>query len=669
MLEIRSCSNIPKSTFFTLLLLAMICLVLSACESPPPPPPPTHTPSSIPSAPSNVLDLGLEQTFRNNQNDFASTSNNNDRKPLLIMIVDRSNSMTKCSYPKIAFVHKIIISFLAQVLDKRAEVYVTELPRPDSGLSLQGITANNTLSENDLEPRRQGEGRLNNHFQTAFRDIKNGYRGRDYIVLLMSDGAFNDENNTGRRVDTDTWLSENDEFKKNLYMLLWDCPNSYPQGSREQYQNDKNMWKSHLRDSVDLGGSVDRLLEIKNGSLDQSLGKLGKFLRNMIEHSHLNKALPNVGAGWIEPSLQTDYKLTNIPGYTKRITLRVSILSRTENTTAVLDFDGTNGISANISLGGQENTIHVPPPNPTKGCVSLIPSLSFNNEIYLGYYELVPYFFHDEFKPVLHVNLSTNDGLVLDKNHPTLWNEPGITLTLTGQLDGHGGGDRSKFNEYAPCYAFHIEVLLNGTSAFSMPVNEITAKQVWGRDESLSVPIKLPEGDEGNMLLRFVLSITGEPLIIWESKDNIQRRYHPTVTIRENERTNDEVRSFSIDTSLAKSSPLDSDGYTAYFYVQDENKSRECVSNPIQDRIKIFNHGESIPVTKVVKDRDLIANDDLFWIFRNMVHVRDYEKTTEDCNYRYLILQWEEKMPSYICDIKDKTCERADQLLAKLKHN
>ncbi len=668
MLNTHYYSNPPKPVPFILLFVLMMCFALSTCErsSDPPPkltPTPIHTPP--PNAPSNGLDLELEQTFWNDQNDFDSTSNNNDRKPSLIIIVDRSNSMTKCRYPKLAFVHKIIISFLAQVLDKRAEVHVTELPRPDSRLSLKRITANNTLSENDLEPWQQGRERLNNHFQTAFRDIKNGYRGRDYIVLLMSDGAFNDEDNTGLREDMDRWLQENDEFKRNLFMLLWDCPEIYEPRLSSMYLDDKNMWQRHLLESS------DRLLEIKSDriGIDLSLDKLGEFLRKMIEHSHLNKALPNVGAGWLEPSLQTDYKLTNIPGYTKRITLRVSILSLTENTTAVLDFDGTNGISANISLGGQENTIHVPPPNPTKGCVSLTPSLSFNNEIYLGYYELVPYFFHDEFKPVLRVNLSTDDGLVLDKNHPTLWNEPGITLTLISQLDGHGGADRSKFNEYAPCYAFHIEVLLNGTSTFGMPANEKTAKQVWGKDDSLSVQIKLPEGDEGNVLLRFVLSITGEPLIIWESKDNIQRRYHPTVAIRENERTNDEVRSFSIDTSLAKSSPLDPDSYTAYFYVQDENKSKECVSNPVQDSIKIFNHGESIPVTKVVKDRDLIAGDDLFWIFRNMVHVRDYEKTTEDCNYRYLILQWEEKMPSYICDVKDKTCERADQLLAKLKHN
>jgi len=54
--------------------------------------------------------------------------------------------------------------------------------------------------------------------------------------------------------------------------------------------------------------------------------------------------------------------------------------------------------------------------------------------------------------------------------------------------------------------------------------------------------------------------------------------------------------------------------------------------------------------------------------------INDFDKVVEDCGYRYLILKWDDNMPFYACDIKERIkerikelrCDRADRLLSGL---
>jgi len=552
-------------------------------------------------------------------------------------------------------------------------MHIVELPRRVSSLSnsiestsLNGIKSTSLNSiKSIIEPVRGNE---NNDFIAAFEGIMNKFPGNKHTVFLISDGAFNDPDNTrDRSLEVHPWLEEHHQFLENLYMLLWNCPPNNYRG----YQSDKDMWARYLIDHRMM--QKGRLLEIE----PDDVRGLGKFLQNMIESTNLGNALPKGKYnGW----LQGDINIPDIPGYTSTITLSVWVLptSTAEDVQASLHIGSEQyelTLSNSTLLGRKYD---VPPPYPNSCIVS--PRLSFDSEIYSGYYVLEPHFIHEDLK-LQQVIINTDDNLdyadiYANTGVYTIWNSPKVSMELKGSYDTYGGGNVSILKSYRDCYSFSVVASFNASETFN--IFDGMQIEIWSNDPYTIPNVSLPS-KEGYVSFQFRIQARSiqahsqeeikETVSEWTSKP-VGVRFHPTAKMEEPRKIRENGKEITkIPLPL---SPEDFyDKLKAYVYVLDNKSSEKCTTGNSKEDLKIFGYPKKISAIQVEESQGsgkiptnllLIEKDG----GKISLIINDFDKVVEDCGYRYLILKWDDNMPFYACDIKERRCDRADRLLSGL---
>jgi len=344
----------------------------------------------------------------------------------LIIVLDKSRSMTKCTNwlydNQQDLMSQKIVQFFYTLFDPaKVKVRVIYLPRKDAEIKFVGISDGLILSE-----------KLNstdNHYITAFEAIKTQLTG-NYLVLMISDGAFNDPQYTGNRNETMEWLVGNKDFRDRLYVIQPECP------GLPDRDKDKQMWQGLL----------------SNQYLEASDRKsVGDFLQEMINNTGLKDALPVNGQFW-------DEEPKPVPGNTFEVVSKVwGIWDVTEPQLRMSIGDTLIPPQINSRLPGDGEKLRGP--KSASSCPEHIPDITENPDIILAYYviETVPVHQYLVLNPV---QLSTGTQQEFSNSNidedVVIWNPTSLgTKELLGDLVAEGG--YSLVQNYKGCYSFSAE--------------------------------------------------------------------------------------------------------------------------------------------------------------------------------------------------------------------
>lgn len=209
----------------------------------------------------------------------------------LVILLDRSKSMKDCEnwlFPgNNDLMSQRIIQFL-YTLFVPLGVGVHPFYLSPKGSDIEEIPLVRTDGLITLEPPDTTD----NHYLSTLQSIHQKFN-ENYVVLMISDGAFNDTYYTGKRDDTRKWLEENVDFSKHLYVIQ-------PSNSKAD-SADVDMWHAKLE---------NRHIHVDDRK------NIGTFLRDMIKGTVLKEVLPD--GGWFEG----DENFT-IPGNALRASAKV----------------------------------------------------------------------------------------------------------------------------------------------------------------------------------------------------------------------------------------------------------------------------------------------------------------------------------------------------------
>lgn len=661
-------------------------MFLGACGSPTPTPTSTSTSTSTPT-PTPTLGPGefmLPFTHMPTPTELQD-SDTLQPKPILIFVIDRSESMNKCdSIEKISSISANIIYFFARLLDGKAQIKAVELPNKNGGQAII-TTVSPDLSKKDVLAivKPDNQTMSNNDYVSAFTAANNTFgTSEHFTVILFSDGAFNAPKHTRERGDVDDWLNDHPSFKENFYMLQWDCPKIYNLSDpvkERQYRDENNMWGNNLR---------ERRLVIMGDDFD----KVGDFLQKMVEQTELRIALPDseYGRWW-----NGEGERLSLPGYTDELTAQVWVIQETEGETQSKLIIGSSEhkLPINPKLGQAEKIFfHGPKPDDGESGACAFPSynllLDDDTRPLLGYYVLKPHFVHADLK-LKPGKLNTYDGLDFNKIEPAFWNIPDFTVNLTGYYDVEGGADTSKLKRYEECYSLFMEFFFNEKKISDIQLDFSTYwdnKQHLVDDEKIeqvSKSLDLP-GD-----VFFVLSvyekITNQVVSQWKSK-TIPVRFYPQAQLPTPSTPETFKTATPVDIELDLGPYSDCKFYAentkddcvkrfkVYIYVSDIDKSEFCTTNTMQQAqdINILAYDKPIKVIEIVDMNTQKGNFDNSILKSypgdSKIHLqlKNYEQVINHCGYQFVIIQWDEQTPAYACDLLNYSCKRADILFSEI---
>jgi len=495
-----------------LLIFCCLFLLLTACA-------PTANPQST-SLPSSTLESTAQASTSTPlppgilevklTPDLASTSTHPVTTVMdLFIVLDGSRGMTKCTnwlYGDEDLMTEKIVQFLYTIFDPaKVKVHVIYLPGKDAAIEFVAIPRDGLIPSKKLN-------NTDNHYLTAFEAIKAQVM-ENYLVLMISDGAFNDSAYTGTRPDTKKWLEDNSAFRSRLYAIQPAC------SVYSEIDEDEDMWHAALE---------SRYIAVAERR------SIGGFLQKMIEETPLKNALP-VGGQFVgtEP--------TFLSGKTFRAPLRIWGIWEEDIYEAGTFLDDGTKLESVINLLVSQ------PTESTDGSLLKGPypecgphQLNLKTNPVVAYYlvESIPV---DKLLEILKIQIATGTQWRFEhysaNGEKVVWNPGEVRISaIKGVFNASGGA--SGVSAYKDCYSLSAELEFSPDPSFSIsnpvvvPLGDNTYFYEFFKNEMQSIgigePLPIQPNQTGSMLLRFRLydKSTNELVKTWET-EKIDIRFFP----------------------------------------------------------------------------------------------------------------------------------------------
>lgn len=412
------------------ILFAMLCvLVLGACQPPASSVAPTnsstpmHAVTATPTPlPPGIFAVQLSPTFTPTPIMYTPTVTD------LIIVLDGSRSMKKCTawlYPgdQDLMAQKIVQFFYTLFDPAKVRVHVIYLPSKDANIMFVPLNPDGFIQ---LKPVQSSD----NHYVSAFEAIQNQF-AENYVVLMISDGTFNEPGYTGERETAQKWLRDNEIFRSHLYAIQ-PASNVY-----DFVMADQNMWHAELGDQQHMWATERQ--------------QVGTLLQNMINGTSLKEALPT-GGRFVGDEPET------VPGKAFQVPSKIWGVWDKENDVSI-SIDGAITLEPSVNLSLSKPT-PIPPhlDGPVSGCKPHAPLLHTYPIIAYYLMESIPV---DSLLEISTIQFATGTRWQFDDNQTAeknvIWNPKSLNISKMQGVFNALGGDAG-VSAYKECYFLSAEL-------------------------------------------------------------------------------------------------------------------------------------------------------------------------------------------------------------------